>query len=135
MYRNKHREVAELRRQRNMTQMKGQIKTPEEELNKMEIHNLSDAEFKTLFIRMLKKLNEDLNCIKKIQSKMKDTVFEIRNNLQETTIEWMKPRIKSMIWNIRKQKKPTKNKKQTDKTPQNHQNSKRKKESKKMKIL
>ena len=37
-----------------MAQMKEQIKTPEKELNKMEISNLSDAEFKTLVIRMLK---------------------------------------------------------------------------------
>ena len=31
----------------------------------MEISNLSDAEFKTLFIRMLKELSEDLSIIKK----------------------------------------------------------------------
>ena len=31
-----------MRRQRNMAQMKEQIKTPEKELNKMEISNLSD---------------------------------------------------------------------------------------------
>ena len=31
----------------------------------MEISNLSDAEFKTLVIRMLKELNEDFNSIKK----------------------------------------------------------------------
>ena len=34
----------------------------------MEISNLSDAEFKTLVIRMLKELSEELNGIKKIQS-------------------------------------------------------------------
>ena len=43
-----------MRRQRNMAQMKEQIKTLEKELNEMEISNLSDAEFKTLVIRMLK---------------------------------------------------------------------------------
>ena len=32
---------------------------------KMETSNLSDAEFKTLVIRMLKELSEDLNSIKK----------------------------------------------------------------------
>ena len=46
--------------------MKEQNKTPEKELNKMEISNLSDAEFKTLVIRMRKELSEDLNSIKKI---------------------------------------------------------------------
>ena len=45
-----------MRRQRNMAQMKEQIKTPEKELNKMEISNPSDEEFKTLVIRMLKEL-------------------------------------------------------------------------------
>ena len=41
-----------------MTQMKEQNKTPEKELNKIEMNNLSDAEFKTLVIRMLKELSE-----------------------------------------------------------------------------
>ena len=50
----------------------------------MEISNLSDAEFKTLVIRMLKELCEDLSSIKKIQSEMKDTLIEIKNNLQGT---------------------------------------------------
>ena len=70
MYRNKHREAAKMRRQRNMAQMKEQIKTAEKELNEMEISNLSDAEFKTLFIRMLKEISKDLSSIKKIQSEM-----------------------------------------------------------------
>ena len=54
-----------MRRQRNMAQMKEQIKIPKKELNKMEISNLSDAEYKTLVIRMLKELSEELNSIKK----------------------------------------------------------------------
>ena len=58
IHRNRYREAAKTRRQRNMAQMKEQIKTPEKELNKVEISNLSNAEFKTLVIRMLKELNE-----------------------------------------------------------------------------
>ena len=65
-----------------MAQMKEQIKTPEKELNEMEINNLSNAEFKTLFIRMLKELNENLSSIKKTQSETKDTLIEIKNNSQ-----------------------------------------------------
>ena len=57
-----------------------QTKTPEKELNEMEISNLSDAEFKTLVIRMLKELSEDLSRIKKTQSEMKDALIEIENN-------------------------------------------------------
>ena len=71
-----------MKRQRNMDQMKGQIKTPEKELNEMKINNLSDAEFKTLVIRMLKELGEHLNSIKRTQSEMKDTLIEIKDNLQ-----------------------------------------------------
>ena len=51
-----------------MAQMKQQIKTPEKEPKKREIRNLSDAEFKTLVISMLKELNEDFSSIKSIQS-------------------------------------------------------------------
>ena len=56
IHKNKHREAAETRRQRNMAQMKEQVKSPGKELNKREISNLSDTEFKTLVIRMLKEL-------------------------------------------------------------------------------
>ena len=47
----------------------------------MEISYLSSAEFKTLVIRMLKELSENLSSIKKIQSEMKDTLIEIKSNL------------------------------------------------------
>ena len=59
-----------------MAQMKEQMKTLKKELNKMDISNLSDAEFKTLVIRMLKELSEDLSSIKKIQSEMRDTTIK-----------------------------------------------------------
>ena len=60
--------------------MKEQNNTPEKELNKMEISNLSDAEFKTQFIRRLKELSENLS--KMTQLEIKDTLIEIKNNLQ-----------------------------------------------------
>ena len=53
---NKHREAAKIRRQRNMAQMKEQIKTPEKGLNQMEISNVSDAEFETLIVGCSKNL-------------------------------------------------------------------------------
>ena len=65
-----------------MAQAEGQIKTPEKELNEMEISNLSDAEFKTRVTKMLRELSEDLSSIKEIQSEMKSTLIEIKNNLQ-----------------------------------------------------
>ena len=47
----------------------------------MEINNLSGAEFKTLFIKMLEELTEDLSSITKTHSETKDTLIEIKNNL------------------------------------------------------
>ena len=66
-----------MRRRRSMAQIKEQIKTPKKELKKMEISNLSDAEFKTL-VRMFKELSEDLNNTKKIESETKDTLIEVK---------------------------------------------------------
>ena len=51
-----------------MAQMKEQIKIPEKELSDEEIGNLSDAEFKTLVIRML---TEMIVYGRKIQKKVK----------------------------------------------------------------
>ena len=48
----------------------------------MEISNLSDAEFKTLVMRMLKEISKDISSMKKIQSETKDSLTEINNNLQ-----------------------------------------------------
>ena len=86
IHRNKHREAAKIGRQRHLSQIKDQIKTPEKELNKIEISNLLGAEFKTLAIRMLKEISEDLSSIKKTQSETKDTLIEIKNNLQGNNV-------------------------------------------------
>ena len=64
-----------------MAQMKEQNKTPEKELNKMVITNLSDSEFKTLVIRMLKEPTEYSN---NIREEIKVTLSEIKRKLQGT---------------------------------------------------
>ena len=76
-----------------MAQMKEQNKTLEKELNKMEISNLSDAEFKTLVIRMFQELIEYFSSIEKTQVEIKVTLSEIKI-YREPTVERMKPRIK-----------------------------------------
>ena len=48
--------------------------------------------------------------------------MKYRTIYRETTVEWMKPRIKSMIWSIRKQKRT-------------NQNNKKKKESRKIRVV
>ena len=71
-----------MKRQRSMAQMKEQIKTPEKELNEMEISNLSDTDFRQQIMSILKEFSRDVNSIKKIQSDTKDTVVEVKNYLQ-----------------------------------------------------
>ena len=74
-----------------MAQLKEQNKTPEKkELNKMKITNLSDAEFKTLVIRVLKVLAEYSNNIKE---EMKFTLSKTKNDLLGTNNEGKKARI------------------------------------------
>ena len=61
--------------------MKEQMKTPEKELSNEERANLSDAEFKTLVIRMLTKKSKYGHKIKK---KVKAMKSEIKKNTQGT---------------------------------------------------
>ena len=107
---------------KNTAQIKEQIKTPEKELNEIEISNLSDAEFKTLVIRMFEELSEDVSSIKKIQSGMKDSLIEIKNNLpgNDSRVNKTENQINDLE---HKQAKTT------------NQENKEKKESKKMRIV
>ena len=79
--------------------MKEQNKTPGKELNLRQITNLSDAEYKTLVIRMCKKLSEYGNNIKE---EMKITLSEITKNLSEPSVEGRKLGFKLTTWNIKK---------------------------------
>ena len=73
-----------MRKQRNMTQMKEQNKTPEKGVNKMEISSLSVGDLKALVIRMLQEFTGYFNSIKRTQAEMKVTLSEIKKNLQGT---------------------------------------------------
>ena len=67
-----------------MAQMKEYIKTPEKELSNREIANLSDAEFKTLIIRVL---TEMIELGHKMEEQMKGIQREIKENIQGTNSE------------------------------------------------
>ena len=67
-----------------MPQMKEEIKTSEKELSNEEIANLSDAEFKTLVIRMLTEMTE-YGC--NIEKEVKAMKSEIKKNVQGTNSE------------------------------------------------
>ena len=67
-----------------MAQMKEQIKAPKIELSNEEIANLSDAQFKTMVIRMLTEIVE-YGC--KIEEEGKAMQSEIKGNVQGTNSE------------------------------------------------
>ena len=64
--------------------MKEQVKTPEKELCDEEIANLSDAQFKTLVMRMLTEIVE-YGC--KTEEKVKAVQSKIKRNIQGTNSE------------------------------------------------
>ena len=83
-----------------MAQMKEQIKAPEKlQLSDEEIANLSDAEFKTLVIRMLTEMVEYDH---KIKEKMKAMQSEIKKKIyREPTVKGRKLGFNSRIWSRR----------------------------------
>ena len=80
-----------------MTQLKEQVKTPEKELSNKQIDNLSDAEFKTLVIRMLTEMVEYGS---KVEEKEKAMQSEINKNIQGTNREGKE--IRTQINNLEK---------------------------------
>ena len=82
-----------------MAQMKEQIKTPKE-LSHEEIANLSDAQFKTLVIRMLTEMIE-YGC--KREWKVKAMQSEIKKNIQGTNSEGKETR--TQINNLQQKEK------------------------------
>ena len=65
-----------MRDKKNMAQMKEQIKVPKTELSDEEIASLSDAEFKTLIIRMLTEMVE-------YGQKIEEEVKAMQNEIKE----------------------------------------------------
>ena len=78
--------------------MKEQIKSPKIELSNEEIANLSDAQFKTLVIKILTEMGKYGH---KIEEKVKAIQSEIKKN-REPTVKGRKLGLRSTIWNRRK---------------------------------
>ena len=81
-----------------MAQIKEQIKAPKIELSNKEIANLSEAQFKTLVIRML---TEKVQYGCKIEETVKAMKSEIKENVQGTNSD-VKLGLKSSVWTRRK---------------------------------
>ena len=85
--------------------MKEQIKAPEKiQLSNREIANLSDAQFKTLVIRMLTELGEFGH---KLDEKMKAMLREPKKMYMEPIVMGRKLELKSMAWTRRKKETST----------------------------
>ena len=72
-------------RQKNMAQMKEQIKAPKIELSSEEIANLSDAEFKTPVVRVLTEMGSMVTKHEKVKA-MKS---EIKKNRLGPWLVWL----------------------------------------------
>ena len=92
-----HRKTDKMKRQRAMYQIKEQDKTPEKQLNEVEIGNLPEKEFRIMIMKMtqdlgkrmevkIKKmqemLNKDLEELKNKQREMNNTITEMKNTLE-----------------------------------------------------
>ena len=50
-----------MKKQKVISQMKGQDKTPEKQLNKVEIGNLPEKEFRIMIVKMIQDLRKTMN--------------------------------------------------------------------------
>ena len=86
-----------MKRQRAMYQMKEQDKTPEKQLNEVEIGNLPKKEFRIMIVKMIQDLgkimeaktekmqemfNKDLEELKNKQTEMNNTITKMKNKLE-----------------------------------------------------
>ena len=85
-----------MKRQRAMYQIKEQDKTPEKQLNEVEIGNLPEKEFRIMIVKMIQDLgkgmeakiekmqemfNKDLEELKNKQTEMNNTITEMKTTL------------------------------------------------------
>ena len=106
-----HRKIDKMKRQRATYQMKEQDKTPEKQLNEVEIGNLPEKEFRIMIVKMIQDLgirmeakiekmqemfNKDLEELKnKHLEKLRNKQTEMNNTITEmkTTLEGFNSRI------------------------------------------
>ena len=88
------------------TPNKQKTKKNQQQLNDEEIANLSDAQFKTLVIRMLTELVEYGH---KLDEKMKAMLSETKENVQGTNSDGKETGLKSMVWTRRKKETSNQN--------------------------
>ena len=72
-----------MKRQRAMYQMKEQGKTPEKQVNEMEIGNLPEKEFRIMIVKMIQDLGKRMEAnIEKMQEMFNKDLEDLRTNKQ-----------------------------------------------------
>ena len=92
-----HRKIDKMKRQRTLYQMKEQDKTPEKQLNGVEVGNLPEKEFRIMIVKMIQDagkrmeakiekmqemFNKDLEELKNKKTEMNNTITEMKNTLE-----------------------------------------------------
>ena len=74
-----HRKLDKMRQQRNMSQMKEQDETPEEQLSEVEIGNLHEKEFRVMIVKMIQDLRKRMEAqMEKIQAIFNKDLEELK---------------------------------------------------------
>ena len=79
-----------MKRQRNTTQMKEQIRNTEVQINWEEISKLPEKEFRIMIVKMIKNLE---NKMEKMQESINKDLEELKNKHTETTIQLLKLKV------------------------------------------
>ena len=73
------RKLDKMRQQRNMSQMKEQDETPEEQLSEVEIGNLHEKEFRVMIVKMIQDLRKRMEAqMEKIQAIFNKDLEELK---------------------------------------------------------
>ena len=101
-----------MKRQRNTTQMKEQIRNTEVQINEEEIDKRPEKEFRIMIVKMIKNLenkmekmqesiNKELEKLKNKHIETNNTITEIKNTLEESIAEYLKQKNESVTWKIK----------------------------------
>ena len=75
-----HRKTDKMKRRRAMYQMREQDKTPEKQLNEMEIGNLPEKEFRIMIVKMIQDLGKRMEAnIENMQEMFNKDLEELKN--------------------------------------------------------
>ena len=83
-----------MKKQKIMSHVKGQDKTPEKHLNKVEIGILPEEEFRIMIVKMIQDLGKSMEAkIKKMQEMFTKDLEELKNKQMSDTLEGINSRI------------------------------------------